>query len=115
MLSSSPFSGGSSPAFAEQCGAVKRFYPKAKVQFFLIVGCLGTKLLVQGLQTAGAGAGREALRAALDSGRTFSFGGLVPDLSYEPGRHLPYDLTATVEVKDGKWVRNGSLYTPVQP
>ena len=115
LLSSSPFSGGSSPAFAEQCGAVNRFYPKAKVQFFLLVGCLGTKLLVEGLRTAGPRAGRQALMAVLDSGRTFSFAGLVPDLSYEPGRHLPYDLTATVEVKDGKWVRTGPLYTPVQP
>jgi branched-chain amino acid transport system substrate-binding protein len=115
LLSSSPFSGASSPAFAEQCGAVNRFYPKAKVQFFLLVGCLGTKLLVEGLRTAGTGAGREALMAALDSGRVFSFGGLVPDLSYRPGGHLPYDLTATVEVRDGKWVRTGPLYTPEQP
>ena len=53
--------------------------------------------------------------AALDSGRVFSFGGLVPDLSYRPGGHLPYDLTATVEVRDGKWVRTGPLYTPEQP
>lgn len=115
LLSSSPFSGGSSPAFAEQCGAVKRFYPKAKVQFFLVVGCLGTKVLVEGLRTAGPGASREALMAAVDSGRTFSFGGLAPDLSYRPGGHLPYDLTATVEVKDGKWIRTGPLYTPVRP
>jgi branched-chain amino acid transport system substrate-binding protein len=115
LLSSSPFSGGSSPAFAEQCGAVKRFYPKAKIQFFLLVGCLGTKVLVEGLRTAGPAAGREALMAVLDSGRTFSFGGLVPDLTYKPGRHLPYDLTATVEIKDGKWVRTGPLYTPEQP
>jgi branched-chain amino acid transport system substrate-binding protein len=115
LLSSSPFSGGSSPAFAEQCGAVKRYYPKAKVQFFLIVGCLGSKLLVEGLKMAGPGAGREALMAALDSGKTFSFGGLVPDLTYRPGDHLPYDLTATVEIKDGKWVRTGPLYTPEQP
>jgi ABC-type branched-subunit amino acid transport system substrate-binding protein len=115
LLSSSPFSGASSPAFAEQCGAVNRFYPKAKVQFFLLVGCLGTKLLVEGLRTTGTGAGREALRAALDSGRVFSFGGLVPDLKYGPGGHLPYDLTATVEVRDGKWVRTGPLYTPEKP
>ena len=115
LLSSSPFSGASSPAFAEQCGAVNRFYPKAKVQFFLLVGCLGTKLLVEGLRTTGTGAGREALMAALDSGRIFSFGGLVPDLVYRPGGHLPYDLTATVEVRDGKWVRTGPLYTPEQP
>lgn len=115
LLSSSPFSGGSSPAFAEQCGAVKRFYPKAKVQFFMIVGCLGAKLLVEGLRAAGPGAGRQALLGALDSGRNFSFGGLVPDLSYGPGRHLPYDLTATVEVRDGQWVRTGPLYTPEKP
>jgi branched-chain amino acid transport system substrate-binding protein len=115
LLSSSPFSGATSPAFAEQCGAVNRFYPKAKVQFFLLVGCLGTKLLVEGLRTTGTGAGREALTAALDSGRIFSFGGLVPDLRYRPGGHLPYDLTATVEVRDGKWVRTGPLYTPEQP
>ena len=115
LLSSSPFSGATSPAFAEQCGAVNRFYPKAKVQFFLLVGCLGTKLLVEGLRTTGTGAGREALMAALDSGRIFSFGGLVPDLRYRPGGHLPYDLTATVEVRDGKWVRTGPLYTPEQP
>lgn len=115
LLSSSPFSGATSPAFAEQCGAVNRFYPKAKVQFFLLVGCLGTKLLVEGLRTTGTGAGREALMAALDSGRIFSFGGLVPDLKYRPGGHLPYDLTATVEVRDGKWVRTGPLYTPEQP
>ena len=115
LLSSSPFSGASSPAFAEQCGAVNRFYPKAKVQFFLIVGCLGTKLLVEGLRMTGTGAGRDALMAALDSGRVFSFGGLVPDLRYGPGGHLPYDLTATVEVRDGKWVRTGPLYTPEHP
>ena len=115
LLSSSPFSGASSPAFAAQCGAVNRFYPKAKVQFFLLVGCLGTKLLVEGLLTTGTGAGREALMAALDSGRIFSFGGLVPDLRYRPGGHLPYDLTATVEVRDGKWIRTGPLYTPEQP
>lgn len=115
LLSSSPFSGATSPAFAQQCGAVNRFYPKAKVQFFLLVGCVGTKLLVEGLRTTGTGAGREALMAALDSGRIFSFGGLVPDLRYRPGGHLPYDLTATVEVRDGKWVRTGPLYTPEQP
>jgi branched-chain amino acid transport system substrate-binding protein len=115
LLSSSPFSGGSSPAFADQCGAVQRFYPKAKVQFFLLVGCLGTKLLVEGLRVTGATGDRGALLRALDSGRVFSFGGLVPDLSYGPNRHLPYDLTATVEVKDGKWARTGPLYTPEKP
>ncbi len=115
LLSSSPFSGGSSPAFADQCGAVNRFYPKAKVQFFLLVGCLGTKLLVEGLRVAGAAADRRTLLGVLDSGRVFSFGGLVPELTYGPGRHLPYDLTATVEVKDGKWVRTGPLYTPEKP
>ena len=115
LLSSSPFSGGSSPAFADQCGAVKRFYPKAKVQFFLIVGCLGTKLLVEGLRVGGAIGDRGALLRTLDSGRVFSFGGLVPDLSYGPNRHLPYDLTATVEVKNGRWVRTGPLYTPEKP
>ena len=115
LLSSSPFSGASSPAFGEQCGAVNRFYPKAKVQFFLLVGCLGTKLLVEGLRLAGAAADRRALLGVLDSGRVFSFGGLVPDLSYGPGRHLPYDLTATVEVRNGKWIRTGPLYTPEKP
>jgi len=112
LVSSSPFSGGSSPEFAAQCGAVRRYYPKAKVQFFLIVGCAGAKLLVEGLRLAGPGAGRAALQGVLDSGRVFSFGGLLPDLSYRPGRHLPYDLTATVEVKGGRWVRVGPLYTP---
>ena len=115
LLSSSPFSGGASPAFAEQCGAISRYYPKAKVQFFMLVGCLGTKLLVEGLRAAGTGSGRQALLDVLDSGRVFSFGGLVPDLAYGRGRHLPYDLTATVEVRDGRWVRTGPLYTPVTP
>ncbi|HYH49819.1 MAG TPA: ABC transporter substrate-binding protein [Acidimicrobiia bacterium] len=115
LLSSSPFSGGSSPAFDEQCGAIRRYYPKAKVQFFMLVGCTGAKLLVEGLRAAGPGASRVALQAVLDSGRVFSFGGLLPDLSYRPGRHLPYDLTATVEVRGGKWVRTGRLYTPVAP
>ena len=112
LLSSSPFSGGSSPAFADQCGPVRRYYPKAKVQFFLLVGCTGARLLVEGLRLAGPDPSRAAVQAALDSGRVFSFGGLVPDLSYRPGHHLPYDLTATVEIKDGKWVRVGPLYTP---
>jgi ABC-type branched-subunit amino acid transport system substrate-binding protein len=112
LLSSSPFSGASSPAFDEQCGAIRRYYPKAKVQFFMLVGCAGAKLLVEGLRTAGAGATRVALQQVLDSGRVFSFGGLLPDLTYRPGRHLPYDLTATVEVRDGRWVRIGPLYTP---
>jgi ABC-type branched-subunit amino acid transport system substrate-binding protein len=115
LLSSSPFSGASSPAFAEQCGAIKRFYPKAKVQFFMIVGCLGTKLLVEGLRAAGPATTRQGLLDVLDSGRVFSFGGLVPDLSYARGRHLPYDLTATVEVRDGRWRRVSDLYQPVTP
>jgi branched-chain amino acid transport system substrate-binding protein len=115
LLSSSPFSGASSPAFDEQCGAIRRYYPKAKVQFFMLVGCTGAKLLVEGLRTAGPGASRVALQAVLDSGRVFSFGGLLPDLSYRPDRHLPYDLTATVMVRGGKWVRTGPLYTPVAP
>jgi branched-chain amino acid transport system substrate-binding protein len=113
LLSSSPFSGASSPAFEEQCGAIRRYYPKAKVQFFMLVGCTGAKLLVEGLRAAGPGASRVALQGVLDSGRVFSFGGLLPDLTYRPGGHLPYDLTATVEVRDGKWVRVGPLYTPV--
>jgi branched-chain amino acid transport system substrate-binding protein len=113
MLSSSPFTGGSSAEFAKQCGAVKKYYPDAKVQFFMIVGCLGTKLLVEGLKISGAD--REGLIKALESGKKFDFGGLVPTLSYAPGRHLPYDLTATVEVKGGKWVRTGTLYTPEGP
>lgn len=112
MLSSSPFSGGSSPAFEQQCGAIKRYYPKAKVQFFMLVGCTGAKLLIEGLKGAGSPPSRAALQGVLDSGRVFSFGGLLPDLTYRPGRHLPYDLTATVEVKDGRWVRVGRLYTP---
>jgi ABC-type branched-subunit amino acid transport system substrate-binding protein len=112
LLSSSPFSGASSPAFDEQCGAIRRYYPKAKVQFFMLVGCAGAKLLVEGLRTAGPGATRVALQQVLDSGRVFSFGGLLPDLTYRPGRHLPYDLTATVEVRDARWVRIGPLYTP---
>lgn len=112
LLSSSPFSGASSPAFDEQCGAIRRYYPRAKVQFFMLVGCAGAKLLVEGLRTAGPGGTRLALQQVLDSGRVFSFGGLLPDLTYRPGRHLPYDLTATVEVRDGRWVRVGPLYTP---
>lgn len=115
LLSSSPFSGAASAAFDEQCGAIRRYYPKAKVQFFMLVGCTGAKLLVESLRAAGPGAGRAALQAVLDSGRVFSFGGLLPDLSYRPGGHLPYDLTATVEVRGGKWVRTGPLYTPVAP
>jgi ABC-type branched-subunit amino acid transport system substrate-binding protein len=115
LLSSSPFSGASSPAFDEQCGAIRRYYPTANVQFFMLVGCTGAKLLVAGLRTAGPGASRAALQAVLDSGRVFSFGGLLPDLSYRPGGHLPYDLTATVQVRGGKWVRVGPLYTPAAP
>jgi ABC-type branched-subunit amino acid transport system substrate-binding protein len=110
LLSSSPFTGAASPAFAQQCGAIRTYYPDSKVQFFSLVGCLGTKLLVAGLTAAGAD--RTALIKTLESGRTFSFGDLVPPLSYGPGRHLPYDLTATVEVRDGRWVRTGPLYTP---
>ena len=112
LLSSSPFSGASSPPFDEQCGAIRRYYPKAKVQFFMLVGCAGAKLLVEGLRGAGSPPTRAGLMNLLDSGRVFSFGGLLPDLTYGPGRHLPYDLTATVEVKDGRWVRVGPLYTP---
>ena len=115
LYSSSPFSGGSSPAFDQQCGAVRRFYPKAKVQFFLLVGCSAARILVDSLRAVGAGGSRTDLIAYLESGRTFSLGGLVPDITYAPGRHLPYDLTASVQVKDGRWVRIGPLYTPVAP
>ncbi|WP_019875932.1 ABC transporter substrate-binding protein [Sporichthya polymorpha] len=110
MLSSSPFTGASSAAFAEQCGAIKKFYPESRLQFFSIVGCLGTKLLIEGVKIGGFE--RTGLISALESGRTFSFGDLVPPLSYANDQHLPYDLTATVEVKDGTWVRVGKLYTP---
>jgi ABC-type branched-subunit amino acid transport system substrate-binding protein len=110
MLSSSPFTGAASPAYQAQCGAITKYYPDSRVQFFSLVGCLGTKLLVEGLKIAGAD--RPGLISALESGRKFTFGDLVPTLSYAPGRHLPYDLTATVEVRGGTWVRVGSLYTP---
>jgi ABC-type branched-subunit amino acid transport system substrate-binding protein len=112
LLSSSPFSGASSPAFEQQCGAIRRYYPKAKVQFFMLVGCAGAKLLVEGLRGAGSPLTRVGLQGVLDSGRVFSFGGLLPDLTFRSGRHLPYDLTATVEVQAGQWVRVGPLYTP---
>lgn len=110
LLSSSPFTGAASPAFAQQCGAIHTYYPESKVQFFSLVGCVGTKLLVAGLRAGGPT--RTGLISALESGRTFSFGDLVPPLRYGPGRHLPYDLTATVEVRGGKWVRVGPLYSP---
>lgn len=110
LLSSSPFTGAASPAFAAQCGAIKTYYPDSKVQFFSLVGCLGTKLLVEGLKLAGFD--RAGLVSTLESGRKFSFGDLVPTLNYGPNRHLPYDLTATVEVRGGTWVRTGALYTP---
>jgi ABC-type branched-subunit amino acid transport system substrate-binding protein len=110
LLSSSPFTGAASPAFAQQCGPIRTYYPEAKVQFFSLVGCVGTKLLVAGLRAGGTT--RAGLIRALESGRTFSFGDLVPPLRYGPGRHLPYDLTATVEVRGGTWVRVGKLYTP---
>lgn len=110
LLSSSPFTGAASSAYQAQCGAITKYYPDSRVQFFSLVGCLGTKLLVEGLKIAGAD--RQGLIQALESGRKFTFGDLVPTLSYAPGRHLPYDLTATVEVRGGTWVRVGSLYTP---
>ncbi len=114
LLSSSPFTGASSTEFEAQCGAIAEYYPNAKIQFWSLVGCLGTKLLVAGLQAAGAD--RTALINALESGRAYDSGGLAPLLNYGPGKRLPYDLTATVEVRgEGNWVRTGPLYTPTRP
>lgn len=113
LLSSSPFTGAASTQFAAQCGAIEKYYPTAKVQFHSLVGCLGARLLVEGIRAAGAD--RAALVRALESGHRFDFGGLVPALSYGPGKRLPYDLTATVQVKGANWVRTGPLYTPIEP
>ena len=113
LLSSSPFTGMASTQFAEQCGAIEEYYPDATVSFHSLVGCLGAKLLVAGIRAAGAD--RAGLVRALESGHRFDFGGLVPALSYGPGKRLPYDLTATVQVRGGNWVRTGPLYTPIRP
>lgn len=115
LYSSSPFSGAASPAFDQQCGSLRRYYPKAKVQFFTLVGCAGARVLVDALRALGPDATRSAVLGYLESGRSFSLGGLSPDLSWRPGRHLPYDLTASVQIHDGRWVRIGPLYTPVTP
>jgi branched-chain amino acid transport system substrate-binding protein len=115
LMSSSPFSGATSAEYQRHCQAVPRFYPKAKVQFFLVVGCVGARILVDALRVAGPDATRQALIAHLESGMTFGSGGLAPEIRWRPGGRLPYDLTAPVRVEGGRWVRIGSLYTPVQP
>ncbi|MGQ0845310.1 MAG: ABC transporter substrate-binding protein [Sporichthyaceae bacterium] len=113
LLSSSPFAGATSPQFDGQCGALAEYFPGAQPHFHSMVGCLSARLLVAALRAADADPTR--LVEVLESGRTFSFGGLAPPIGFGPDRSRPYDATATVEVRAGNWVRTGPLYAPLHP
>ena len=104
--------GMASTQFDEQCGAIEEYYPEAKVSSSTPwSGASARSCSSRACGRPAAPTGRALVRA-LESGHRFDFGGLVPALSYGPGKRLPYDLTATVEVSDGNWVRTGPLYTP---
>ena len=116
MQSVSPFSGINSPEYEALCGpAMHRFFPNANTQYFTIVGCTGAHLFVTAMRALGPRATQAQLVQYLESGVTFSTGGVSPDFSFKPNAHpgylhMPVDQVRGVEVRDGRWIAVGPLF-----
>ncbi|MGH2796054.1 MAG: ABC transporter substrate-binding protein [Actinomycetota bacterium] len=116
MHTVSPFTGINSPEYEALCGpAMNRFFPNANTQYFTIVGCTGAHLFVTAMRALGANATQASLVKYLESGVTFSTGGVSPNFSFKPNAHpgylhMPVDLVRPLEVKGGKWVVVGPLF-----
>ena len=116
MHTVSPFTGINSPEYEALCGpAMNRFFPDANTQYFTIVGCTGAHLFVTAMRALGTNVTQAQLVKYLESGVSFSTGGVSPDFNFKPNAHpgylhMPVDRVRALEVKGGKWVVVGPLF-----
>lgn len=75
-----------------------------ELNYTLIQGYIGAKLLVEGLRRAGPNPTRQTLREALDSIRDYDMGGIVAD--FAPTRHTGIDyVDITILNRNGRILR----------
>lgn len=116
MHSVSPFTGVNSSEYQALCApGMRRFFPNANTQYFSVVGCTGAHLFVTAMRTLGPNTTQAALVKYLESGVSFSMGGVSPNLSFKPNAHpgylhMPLDQLRALEVRERKWVAVGPLF-----
>ncbi len=112
ITSVSPYTGMPGyPGWENNCGVVRRYYPKHVASLYSSIGCSAGLVLGEVLKAVGPTATRDQAIQWLET-HPISTNGLSPDIVYKPGDHRPFDSVMAVAVKDGKWVQTGEPYTP---
>lgn len=101
---------------AKECNdALAEYYPETKPDYVTVFGCMDAQLVVAGLKAAGDDVTGSGIIKGLESLKENQASPLVPPVSFSPDSHVGLTSLPVVTLKNGEFVRAGTVPVPVGP
>ncbi|MGW6458208.1 ABC transporter substrate-binding protein [Streptomyces sp. NPDC055078] len=101
---------------AKDCNAaLAKYYPDTKPDYVTTFGCMDAQLVVAGLKAAGDDLSGPGIVKGLESLKNSAASPLIPPVSFSAESHIGLSALPAVTLKDGEFVRTGTVPVPVKP